>query len=252
MANKLETIAAKKKQAELAKQEAEVTAFAKKVADEIVDTITVDTTDDLKNSVAELAQTVAQTIVAANATIDLSLKDSFTQLVVAIKENKPDNTSQVKLSKEIGKSLAKFETALSKIEFAPEITVEGLKEQQLKTEVDKILAKLPSNTKRNVTIAYEQATADKYLNVRLTDGIKFYSAFAGGGGGGSSSTTNYTTRIETVGTLTYIGNAAIGSSEANAVWQIKRLETPGLTKLWADGNDLFDNIWANRASLGYL
>lgn len=67
-------------------------------------------------------------------------------------------------------------------------------------------------------------------------------------GGGS---TNYTTRIVTVGALTYIGNAPIGSATSAAVWQIKRLETPGLTKLWADGNDNFDNVWDNRASLSY-
>lgn len=271
MANKIEKIAAKKKQAELAKQETEVAAFARRVADEVVGTITVDTTDDLKNSVAELAHSVAQAVVASNATFDSQLKDSFTQLLAAVKDNRPDNTNQIKLNKEIGRSLAKFETALDKIQFAPEITVAGLKQEELKTEVDKILARLPANSKRQVSIAYEQATADKYINVRLTDGIKFYSAFSAGGGGGTAfgateakqddiitaignigGSTNYTTRIETVSTLTYIGNAVIGSATSGALWQIKRLDTTsGLTKLWADGNDNFDNIWDNRASLSY-
>ncbi len=105
-------------------------------------------------------------------------------------------------------------------------------------------------------------------------------AVAGGGGGGngtpyvdstdkpvhpvlnpdgsirtSSSTTNYTTRIRTdsVNTnYTYIGNAITGSSQASAVWQIKRLDTTtNLDKLWCDGDDSFNNIWDNRESLSY-
>lgn len=68
-------------------------------------------------------------------------------------------------------------------------------------------------------------------------------------------TTNYTTRIaEDSGdtNLTYIGNAVIGSSEASAVWQIKRLDaTTGLTKLWRDGNDNFDNSWSTREAGSY-
>ncbi len=70
--------------------------------------------------------------------------------------------------------------------------------------------------------------------------------------GNIGGSTNYTTRIATVGVLTYIGNAVIGSATSAAVWQIKRLDaTAGLIKLWADGNDNYDNIWDNRASLSY-
>jgi hypothetical protein len=271
MANKLEAIAEKKKKLALAKQEEDIARFAKKVAEEVVGKLDSNKTEEIQSTVAELATSVAQTVIASNKTFDAELKDSFTQLLSAVKQNKPDNSSLVKLNKEIGRSLAKFELALDAMEFNPEIIVPGLSEEQLKKEVDKILAKLPATSKREVTIAYEKATADKYINVRLTDGIKFYSAFSSGGGGGGreggateakqeeiitaigniGDSTNYTTRIETVGTLTYIGNAAIGSATSSNVWQIKRLETPGLTKLWADGNDSFDNIWDNYASLSY-
>lgn len=68
-------------------------------------------------------------------------------------------------------------------------------------------------------------------------------------------TTNYTTRIEedsVNSNYTYIGNAVIGSSEASAVWQIKRLDaTTGLTKLWRDGDDLFNNAWSTREAGSY-
>ena len=52
----------------------------------------------------------------------------------------------------------------------------------------------------------------------------------------------------------YVGEAATGSSEADPVWRIKRLSyTGGTIKItWADGDDLFDNVWTNRAGLTYL
>jgi hypothetical protein len=54
-------------------------------------------------------------------------------------------------------------------------------------------------------------------------------------------------------TVTYVGEAAVASSENSAVWRIKKLETTGtvLKVTWADGNNHFDNVWANRASLSY-
>ncbi len=71
----------------------------------------------------------------------------------------------------------------------------------------------------------------------------------------SSAATNYTTRIEEDSgdaNITYIGNAVIGSAEASAVWQIKRLDaTTGLIKLWRDGNDSYDNAWSTREAGSY-
>lgn len=53
-------------------------------------------------------------------------------------------------------------------------------------------------------------------------------------------------------TITYIGEAAIGSLSSSASWRIKKLdESAGVSITWADGNSSFDNIWDNRASLTY-
>lgn len=272
MANKLEKIAENKKRAALAKQQEDVAAFAKKVAEEVVGKLDSNKTQELQSTVAELATSVAQAVVTSNKSFDSELKDNFTQLLNAVKNNKPDNSSLAKLNKEIGKSLAKFEGALDRLELSPEITVAGLTQDQLKTEIDKVLGRMPKSSQREVSLAYEKATADKYVNVRLTDGLKFYSAFSMGGGGGGreggateakqdelitaigniGGSTNYATEIRTVGALTYIGNAAIGAATSSAVWQIKRLDTTsGLTKKWADGNENFDNIFDNYASLSY-
>lgn len=62
----------------------------------------------------------------------------------------------------------------------------------------------------------------------------------------------YTTRLEEVGVLTYVGDALAGSSESSAVWRIKRIdETSGVVVLWADGNDNFDNVWTDYLTLIY-
>lgn len=61
----------------------------------------------------------------------------------------------------------------------------------------------------------------------------------------------YATKIDTTTTVgvIYIGKAAIGSSSASAVWQIKKLDTNtlALDKKWADSG-AFTQIWDNRAT----
>lgn len=61
-------------------------------------------------------------------------------------------------------------------------------------------------------------------------------------------------RIDQVSSsVKYLGVAAIGQSDSAPVWSIKKLTTTGtvLAIEWADGNDYYDNVWADRASLSY-
>lgn len=53
--------------------------------------------------------------------------------------------------------------------------------------------------------------------------------------------------------VTYIGVAKIGTATSSATWQISKVNVSGtVTSLtYADGNDNYDNIWDNRASLSY-
>lgn len=60
-----------------------------------------------------------------------------------------------------------------------------------------------------------------------------------------------TVRVDEGATYTYIGSAAPGSADGDAVWQIKRLTNADTTVLWADGDANFDNVWTNRGSLTY-
>ena len=186
MSNRLEKIAEKKRREASEKQQRDVEQFAQKVAEEVVGKLDGNKTEELKDTVAELATSVAQAVVASNKTFDSELKDSFTQLLTATKKNRPD-TSNVELSKKIAVSLASIQDTLETIEFSPTINLEAVTRDELKMEIDKIVSKIPRGTRREVALAYDQATADKYINVRLTDGIRFYSAFSAGGGGGNGS-----------------------------------------------------------------
>lgn len=63
---------------------------------------------------------------------------------------------------------------------------------------------------------------------------------------------NYALKMTVSGAVTYIAKAPIGSSQASAVWQAKRIdETSGMVITWADGNDSFDNVATDLTSLSY-
>jgi hypothetical protein len=56
------------------------------------------------------------------------------------------------------------------------------------------------------------------------------------------------------GDLEYVGQADPGTSQASALWRIKKLVYSSgnvAQVLLADGNDSFDNVWNDRASLSY-
>jgi hypothetical protein len=58
---------------------------------------------------------------------------------------------------------------------------------------------------------------------------------------------------EASSTVTYFGWALPGASTSSAKFRIKKMTISGsvTTLLKADGNDDFDNVWDNRASLTY-
>jgi hypothetical protein len=60
------------------------------------------------------------------------------------------------------------------------------------------------------------------------------------------------TRTVTVGSVTYVGIAAIGTATSAAEWQIQKVDaSSGVIVTWADGNAYYDNVWDNYASLTY-
>jgi len=66
---------------------------------------------------------------------------------------------------------------------------------------------------------------------------------------------NYAERRETAtGSITYEGWADPGSLTSAAVWRVSRIVESGhpeFVRTWADGDNLFNNIWDDRATLSY-
>ncbi len=98
-------------------------------------------------------------------------------------------------------------------------------------------------------------------SVRIGDGTNLIGSTVASGGRGlnvnvvnPSAAADESVIIDKASdTVTYFGYATVGSSEASAVWKIERASVSGaVTKfLFADGDQNYDNIWNNRASLTY-
>lgn len=195
MPSKLEQIALKKKREAEEAREAEIKSLALKIASEVTSSVKSLNESErklLEGTIAGLSRSVSEAVVLSNERFDKELKDTFTELTKAIEANKPekfDNSTNEKIHTKIGNALASLDRTLEALELSPEIKLTSITKDELKKEVDRILNKLPANSKREVTIAYENAPSNRYINVRLTDGINFYKAFGGGGGGGGSSPT---------------------------------------------------------------
>lgn len=58
---------------------------------------------------------------------------------------------------------------------------------------------------------------------------------------------------EASATVTYIGEATVGTLDSEAGWRIKRFTVSGTETLleWASGTPDYDKIWDNRASYTY-
>lgn len=73
--------------------------------------------------------------------------------------------------------------------------------------------------------------------------------------GSGDAAVTYATRIDFVDSTTmYKGEAAVGSADGDVAWRISKyvFSADGDTSItWASGNDTFDKVWNNRASLSY-
>ena len=59
---------------------------------------------------------------------------------------------------------------------------------------------------------------------------------------------------EAAGSITYVGEAVVGTATSAASWRIYRIDESGdpeLIKLYGGGSTAFDQIWDDRASLAY-
>lgn len=69
------------------------------------------------------------------------------------------------------------------------------------------------------------------------------------------SSTKYAINLDQADADTlYVGEAPIGAATSESRWRISRILTSGtITSVkWADGDQDYNNVWDNRASLTYL
>ena len=61
-------------------------------------------------------------------------------------------------------------------------------------------------------------------------------------------------KITTSGDNTYVACAVMGSAQASAVWQVKKISVSGSDTVitWADGDSNFDNVATDLTVLTYL
>lgn len=60
-------------------------------------------------------------------------------------------------------------------------------------------------------------------------------------------------RIDNLTTTVYVGQAPIGSLDAQPIWNVKRITFSGTLVIteWAGGNDSNVNTWVDRATYTY-
>jgi hypothetical protein len=90
-------------------------------------------------------------------------------------------------------------------------------------------------------------------SVETTTGSATVAVTGGVGPAGSEEMPVLTTRLDEVGSVTYVGKAIPGTTESAPAWQIQQItETgPDITILFADGAANFDQIWDDRLILSY-
>ena len=59
-------------------------------------------------------------------------------------------------------------------------------------------------------------------------------------------------KVTTVGTVSYIAVAPVGTAQSAAAWQVKKVDTTtGTVVTWADGDGNFDNVATDLTALSY-
>lgn len=66
---------------------------------------------------------------------------------------------------------------------------------------------------------------------------------------------NFAMKITVSGSYTYIGKAELGTTQATAKWQCKRIDESVANSTvitWCDGDDKFDNVATDLTALTYV
>lgn len=92
-------------------------------------------------------------------------------------------------------------------------------------------------------------TDEPFILVDATVGAAVWQSMLGGG---STDYVDIAARDSSNDDLVYAGRTnTVGAPTSSAVWQIYRLTASTETKVFADGDSNYDNIWDDRESLTY-
>lgn len=134
------------------------------------------------------------------------------------------------------------------IKFADVTTPAGLADAgQLRDAINAMLLSNVAGAATEVKQDAEIGILNGILGV-LTD-LKVIMNTGGGGGG-----IKQPIRIdESTPNIIYNGFAVTGASSAEAIWAIQRVtrDKDIIVYEWADGNELYDNVWDDRYNLAY-
>ena len=69
----------------------------------------------------------------------------------------------------------------------------------------------------------------------------------------TNTNANYAQKITVSGSNTYVAIAALGTYQASATWQVKKINVTGGDTVitWADSDDNFDNVATDLTTLTY-
>jgi len=174
---------------------------------------------------------------------------SITQAISEIETHKVVSVENIATAKADNVSI----TNLSELKKYFEILKDSIENKNFDVVVEKQNIVFPKNPKDAIP-------------VRLSDGKSFYNAIVSAITSGGASIASYINDVGALPTdsptlatrlddssdpILYVGKAPVGSNEADAVWQIAKLDTSsGLSKTWA-GNAGFTQVWDDRSLLTY-
>lgn len=71
-------------------------------------------------------------------------------------------------------------------------------------------------------------------------------------GGVKTNTTPMATKVTISGSITYVAEAPVGTSQASAAWRCRQIDESDDTLItWADGDADFDNVATDLTALSY-
>lgn len=198
MTKPIERAARKRKSKVLNKAKAEKKARAqeyKELASAVAAEILASVSNENDRIYKRLSRDISALALASSKLADSngdSLKQfngSFRELIELASAGSKSDEELNKAVKSAAKAIQSVHDGLNALEFTmpDEISLsEAVEIKDIKAHVDRIISAIDKAKIKEVAIAYREMPPSNYINVRITNGMKFIDTFGGGGGGGGA------------------------------------------------------------------